>query len=477
MSTDIATDDKYGIVKTDSEKGITLNEDGQLEINGRLGQSPYGGVYYPTTIDPTNVGNSSLLMSDGAKNLSIASRTLAILAGANLTCKRADVGATQYRLTNSQGNRFACFAGQGGNLAIDANDAATNGTAIITDISFANGNAISAYFGETESDNDIIITVDRTVNPNAATTKLRIYGQTSGSDLIAIGQGTGSKGGKTIALGQSCFTGGNQTLALGNSVAVTANNSVGLGHTHLVNKQFCFAAGQGHDFTDGPNGSTAVGIASKISNDTLFAVGNGVFNGNGNITRSNVFEVKNVNGQTVIVMVDSEGNDFNFTADTINTIDTRVTALENSGTGGTYYYKNLTVDNGGVGLLFENNGVGTDFHVESVDFAINNGFVNMTVNCKQNTNPSSGEFETPGLKYGPRISHVRPTSLIRILTPNVLNYDTMKLNLINFWFDIDIVIPQGDVYSSTKDFNASYFSEEALDMGAIDAIFNEFRVN
>ena len=227
-----ATDAVSGTVKTNSAQSVYLNEDGQLEVGGRMGQFPDGGIYYPTTIEPTRVSNSTLLMSDGAKNLSVGGRTLAILAGAGLTCKSAAAGATQYRLTNSQGNRFACFAGEGGNLAIDADDAKTNGTATITDISFANGNPISAYFGVTESNNDIIITVNRTVNPNAATTKLRIYGQTgAGNDQIVIGQGTGSKGSKAIALGQSSFTGGGQNLALGNSVAVTANNSVGLGHT------------------------------------------------------------------------------------------------------------------------------------------------------------------------------------------------------------------------------------------------------
>lgn len=109
------------------------------------------------------------------------------MAGAGLTCKSAAAGTTQYRLTNSQSNRFACFAGKNGGLAIDQNDAATNGTATITDISFANGNPISAYFGPNESSNDIIITVSRTVNPNAATTKLRIYGTSTSSDVFVAG--------------------------------------------------------------------------------------------------------------------------------------------------------------------------------------------------------------------------------------------------------------------------------------------------
>lgn len=293
---DVATDSTLGLVKTNPNESVDVNANGQLIVGGRLGQFPNGGVFYPTTIEPTNVGSSSFLMTDGAKNLSLGGRHFGIMAGANLTCKSASAGATQYRLSNTQTNRFACFAGKNGRLALSQADAQTNGTALITDISFANGNPISAYFGPTESSNDIIITVDRTVNPSASTTALRIYGTSTSNDVIVVGQGCGASGGKAISLGQSCFVGGNQCIAFGNGSISTGNNSVAFGHTHLVNKQFCFAAGQGHDFTNGSNGAGAVGIASEISSDTAFAVGNGTFNGNGNITRSNALEVKKDGG-------------------------------------------------------------------------------------------------------------------------------------------------------------------------------------
>ena len=311
-----ATDDQLGLVKTNPNESITLNEDGQLLVGGRLGQFPNGGVFYPTEIEPTNVGSSSFLMTDGAKGLSLNSRHFGIMAGANLTCKNTSAGATQYRLSNTQTNRFACFSGKNGRLALSQADATTNGTALITDISFANGNPISAYFGPTESDNDIIITVDRTVNPSATTKALRIYGTSTSNDVIIVGQGNGASGGKAISLGQSCFAGGNQCIAFGNASLSLGNNSVAFGHTNLVNKQFCFAGGQGHDFTNGNNGSSAVGIASEISSDTAFAVGNGVFNANGNITRSNAFEVtsdggvvlKSPNGTKYKITVDNSGN-------------------------------------------------------------------------------------------------------------------------------------------------------------------------
>ena len=70
-----------------------------------------------------------------------------------------------------------------------------------------------------------------------------------------------------------------------------ANNSSGFGHTHLVNKQYCLAAGQGQDFTNASNGTTAVGICSDLKSDTAFAVGNGVYSASGASIRSNAFEV------------------------------------------------------------------------------------------------------------------------------------------------------------------------------------------
>ena len=314
--TDIATDSTLGLVKLNPNESVDVNANGQLIVGGRLGQFPDGGVFYPTTIEPTNVGPSSFLMTDGAKNLSITGRHFGIMAGANITCKSTSAGATAYRVSNTQTNRFALFAAKGGRAAIDQTDATNNGTALITSIKFANGNDISAYFGPTESSNDIIVTLERTINPSAATTKMRVYGTSVSSDVIVVGQGCGAGGGKAISLGQSCYASGNQCIAFGNASLSLANNSVAFGHTNLVNKQFCFCAGQGHDFTNGSNGTGAVGIASEISSDTAFAVGNGVFNSNGNITRSNALEVlkdgsivlKSPDGTKWKVTVDNNGN-------------------------------------------------------------------------------------------------------------------------------------------------------------------------
>ena len=314
-----ATETTLGLIKLNAAESVEVNANGQLTVGGRLGQFPNGGVFYPTTIEPANVGPSTFMMTDGAKYLSLGARTFGIMAGINLTCKSASAGATQYRLSNNQSNRFACYACRGGRIALDQADATANGTALMTDISFANGNPISAYFGPTESSNDIIITVDRTVNPSAKVTKLRMYGTSTSTDVIIVGQGNGASGGKVISLGQACFAGGNQCIAFGNSSLSLANNSVALGHTHIVDKQFCFAAGQGHDFTNASNGSCAVGIASLMDSNTAFAVGNGVFNSTGNITRSNAFEVTKDGG---IVLKSPNGTRYKITVDDTGAITT-----------------------------------------------------------------------------------------------------------------------------------------------------------
>ena len=244
------------------------------------------GVFYPTTIEPTNVGASSFLMTDGAKNIAVSGRTFAIMAGVGITCKSAAAGSTQYRVSNTYANRFLCSTIKGGGIAIDQNDAINNGTAYVESVKFADGTDCYVHFGAAEPNNDIIITASRSVNPSAATTKLRGYGTNVANDNILVGQGVAATGGKAISLGQATVAGGNQTIALGNSVHVLANNSVGMGHTLLVNKQYCFAVGQGHDFTNGANGTSAVGVWSEIDANTRFVVGIGT-----STARKNAFEV------------------------------------------------------------------------------------------------------------------------------------------------------------------------------------------
>ena len=307
-----ATDSDYGIIKLNSGQSIGVNASGQLTVGGRLGQFPGGGVFYPDTIEPGGVGASSFLMTDGAKSLAVVARTFGIMAGAGLTCKNTAAGSTVYRVSNNQGNRFICAAVLGGRAALSQADATENGTAAIVSIEYANGDPLTVpYFGATESTNDIIITLERTVNPSAATKALRVYGTNKSTDNILVGQGVAAGGGKALSLGQATFAGGNQCIAFGNSAYVNANNSVGFGHTMLINKQFCFGAGQGHDFTNGSNGTAALGTWTEIGSTTKLAVGDGTaFD-----ARSNIFEVRSVSGASQLVIKSPNGTKYAISVD------------------------------------------------------------------------------------------------------------------------------------------------------------------
>ena len=313
-----ATDTVAGTVKLNPSESVTLNSNGQLVVGGRIGQYPDGGVFYPTNITPSGVGQSSFLMTDGAKGIALSGRSFGIMAGANITCKSAAAGSTQYRVSNTYQNRFWLFAVKGGRAALNKNDAAENGTVAITSIKFANGSDISVHFGANESSNDIIVTLSKTVNPSAATTTIRVYGTNIMEDNIVVGQGVGASSGKAISLGQATYAGGNQTVAIGNSVHVMANNSVGFGHTMLVNKQYCFGAGQGHNFTSGANGTAALGTWSQISSNTKLAIGNGT----ANETRSNIFEVTDDSGQTGVILKAPNGTRYKLRVDNDGTLST-----------------------------------------------------------------------------------------------------------------------------------------------------------
>lgn len=284
---DVATDSALGLVKTNPNESVTLNADGQLTVGGRLGQTVDGGLFFPVTADPERVRRFSLVLSE-AKRLSVAHRNFIIAGGSGVTIKTAAAGATEYRVSNTANNRFVCACFRGGRLAIDEASAKEK-TVAITSVKFANGNDVVPYFGATENDNDIIITVDETLNPDGTLSNVRGYGTWTNADIVSVGQGNGAGGGKTLQVGQSCLTNNNnQVLQVGNRSFTSANNCYLLG-SDLINKfQYVLLTGQGHDTTNGRVGVGAVGLWSKIVSDTIFAAGNGT----NDSTRSNALEVK-----------------------------------------------------------------------------------------------------------------------------------------------------------------------------------------
>ena len=284
-----ATDSTLGTIKLNPSESVGVNENGQLTVGGRLGQFPDGGLYYPTSADPVTVGNYTLLMSE-AKGLSAAHRELIIAGGSTVNFKTtAQAGATEYRISNTQTNRFMCLAWVDGRLAVDEASAKEK-TVAITSVKFANGNNISAYFGATESNNDIIVTVAETLNPDSTLSAARGYGTWKNADVISAGQGNYVGGGKVLQVGQANVSanGKNQIGMIGIRQYCEGASSLLVGADNINLKAFCALFGQGIDNSTGPEGLAAFGKWPDISSDTAFVIGNGTaYN-----ARSNLFEIK-----------------------------------------------------------------------------------------------------------------------------------------------------------------------------------------
>lgn len=317
---DEATSSEYGVIKTNPNQNIDVNASGQLEVGGRLGQTENGGLYNPVSINPENVGAYSLLMSD-ASGLYLGSTSFACAKGANLSLKGSHAaGSTVYRVTNSYSNRFIAAAMKGGYAALDAAAAATK-TVKVTSVKFANGNDISVYSGPTESNNDIIVTLEESVNPESAATQIRGYGNMR-AQSIYVGQlvgngGNGDNGQKCLALGQGISSCANNSICVGNGIYNTQRAFL-FGASLINTKQNVFMAGQNHDSRSGKNGVAAVGIASDIGATTAFAVGNGTNENN----RSNIFEVCDNSGQTEVMMKSPNGTKYKLVVDDSGNLST-----------------------------------------------------------------------------------------------------------------------------------------------------------
>lgn len=310
-----ATATTYGVVKLNPDGSVVLNENGQLVVNGILGQYPNGGLYYPVSSEPTNVGNYSLLISE-AKNLSAVHRDFIIAGGTNITLKTAAAaGATQYRVANSQDNRFFCSAMIGGRLATNEAGAKTK-TVAITSIKFASGDDVVPYHGAgTETNNDIIITVAETLNPDTTLTAIRGYGRWTNADIVSVGQGNRATIGKLMQIGQAqvADSNGTQNLMVGIRNYSTASSSIMIGSTNINKQSFSCTIGQGHDNSNGRTGIVLFGSWSAPSTETVLAIGDGA----GPSNRKNIFEITSGNNnETGIVLRAPNGIRYKLSVDT-----------------------------------------------------------------------------------------------------------------------------------------------------------------
>lgn len=274
-------------------ESVTFNSDGQLDVGGRLGQmSNTTGVYSPKTISPNVVNDGSLLLTE-ASGTFLGSKSLAVSTGTGLTCRSAAAGSTVYRVTNTYVNRLSCsvLLVADAVAALNEDDAKAGNYARV--LSVQRGGA--AYVPDsspnsTAQADDIVITLEKSINPNSATTSLRVYPAEKNFSNLYVGQAVGGNGGASVVVGQRVMmASGNANAIIGADIYNTGNGNGIFGRQHISRKNRWFMAGSGHDNTNGRSeAGAALGQYSLIDADTLFAVGNGT----SHVARSNAFEVK-----------------------------------------------------------------------------------------------------------------------------------------------------------------------------------------
>lgn len=305
-NTDIATDTKLGIVKSNPNESITVEADGKLKVGGRIGQfSGTTGLFAPTDREPRQVSDYSFVVTD-AKGINMnANRALAIVSGYGLACQSAAAGSTTYRISNTYVNRIIAKMAEGGFAAKDEATSTIKQIVPVTSVKI-NGNTFTPDSSANDSSKPIEITVAETLNPDAAITNIRLFGSMQSYATAHIGNGVKSEsGGRSLMIGGGISkTGsGNDICIVGNAMYTSGNGNALFGRNHISKKNRWFVAGDGHDNTSGISEAGAVfGKYSDIKSDTAFAIGNGT----SHTARSNLFEIKTngdmyINGTKVVL--------------------------------------------------------------------------------------------------------------------------------------------------------------------------------
>lgn len=313
-----ATDSTLGLVKLNSGQSVGVNEDGQLTVGGRLGQFPTTtGIYAPNNRDPRNVGDYSFLITDALGMDLGTSRAFALVSGLGVTCKSAAAGSTEYRVTNNYTNRILCKAAENGYISLS--EAKSNVERIVPVVSVTINGASFTPDSSANSSNDIVIKVAETLNPDAATTSVRIFPKMTSYSTAHIGNGIASwGGGRNFLLGGGVIKdgSGNDNCVVSNGAYVNGNGNGVFGRYHVIRKNRGFFAGQGHDSTNATGeGVSAIGQYSYIDANTLFAVGNG----SSHTARLNAFEVLKDGG---IVLRSPNGTRYKITVDNSGVLTT-----------------------------------------------------------------------------------------------------------------------------------------------------------
>lgn len=309
-----ATDDTAGLIKLDTASGITLDADGKLTVNGRLGQFPDGGLYYSPDRQPLAVGAFSLLVADALGMSMTANRSLGIVSGVGLAVKGTQAaGTTTYQISNTYQNRIEALAAQ----YVSLDEATSKVVPVVPVVSCTiDGQPFTPDSAPNDTTKNIVLELAETINPDtdiASGKNIRIFGELNGYASAYIGSGVSSgTGGANFLLGQGVRSlKGNMNVILGQYQYNEGNGNALFGRWHVSKKNRWLLAGTGHDNTDGiTEAGAAVGAYSRIDANTLFAVGNGA----SHVARRNAFEVT-AQGEVVLVSPDgtrwalSIGND------------------------------------------------------------------------------------------------------------------------------------------------------------------------
>lgn len=319
IATLIATDTDYGFVKTNPNQSITLDENGRLDVGGRLGAIGGGtGIFHSKDREPRGVGDFSFLITDAKGMILAAPRTFVLATGVNISLKGSHAaGSTTYQVSNTYANRIACYGlKNGGFLGQSEAWCKENQIVAVTNVTIGSNSNWTPDSSANDTSQNIVITTETSANPDSAVSQLRAFGGIwNGYCSEYIGQCVGGGAGASLIIGQRVYSGASKNV---NCIvaADTYNNGNGnaiFGRLHICPKNRWFVAGSGHDITNGKTEAGAVvGEYASIQSNTLFAVGNGTDQTN----RSNAFEVRSdgsivlrsPNGTRYKIAVDDSGN-------------------------------------------------------------------------------------------------------------------------------------------------------------------------
>ena len=290
IATLIATDTDYGFVKTNPNKNITLNADGQLEVGGRIGQfEGTTGLFAPNDRQPRQVLDYSFLVTD-ALGMKIGNRAFADVSGYAITVRSAAPGTTVYYAENTYNNRIIAKTCENGFVSKDEATSKTEMTIPVVSV-LINGQTFTPDSSPDDPDNPIVITLESSANPDTTITQLRMFGVMNSYATAHIGNGVHTEGGgRNLLVGGalSKYGSSNDNCLVGMQIFSSGNGNAVFGRNHVAVKNRGLLAGTGHDTTNARGeGASAVGEFSLMDILTLFAVGNGTSATN----RSNAFEV------------------------------------------------------------------------------------------------------------------------------------------------------------------------------------------